>query len=487
MKKMFFAALAATMMFASCNKEENGVNSGNGQEGAPATVGISFTLPASVDSRDSQGVTDGTSINATSTESDIKTVHVFVFNADGSVPTAGSVTSFLKADFDEPTTGNFELKEAKHIQTTSGSKRIYIAANLASAPAFSDEATFRAAIQNTGWNGSKWDAPATGFVMSSKAIAKTLIAQEENTTTNPANVVSASLERTIAKVVVTSNVTNNRFVQDFTSITNPDGSSVALKLNYIVYSWAPGYVANNFYVTQNINTSTSVLSTPNGNRTGHVAQGSEFVYNVAGVTSSPSWGSYNSAYVGENRPDGMLYGQATYVMVRTEAKPSHKAVVNGAGEVEWILASGADFTSGFIFLKHENGDVFFCDNATDASAVAGKLEGGNVRSKQWEYPNCMVYYMVTLNLDKIPVNTHKAVVYRNQFINVNITGIAGDKFGGIPGTATSGGDDPVDPDDPGQTPDPEDPEEPITEENSYLLVKIESSPWVFSGTDVILE
>ena len=496
MKKMFFAALAATMMFASCNKDDIKIDIEGDGEGTK--MGLSFTLPIASEARNSEyGAGDGVDIDAIGLESDIQSIQVFVFNANGTLPANGAVSSFSITDFDHDGSGTYSLKEANRIQTTAGSKYIYVAANIPTLPAVSSVYDLQTAIESAGWNSvtNEWGIPSTGFVMCSPQVSQTLVPQEENTidtTADPENIVKTTLERTVAKLVVTSKTLVGKIQQDFPSYTQIDGTPVGLKMDYEIQDWGAGAVAKSYFIAQNhlSNPTPGVISTPNSNRTsiiGGPSSGARINKTVTPIMSAPIWKDMASfSYIGENRPDGMLYGEATTVMIRTQAEPTHVAILNASNDIEWVTATGVNaLTNGtFYLVRNEVAGAFFCKSTADVSAITSKLPGTITRTKSWEYDEGYAYFMVTVNISAVPDATYKAVVYRNQFINIHITGIIDDYFGAIPGIPGS----PEDPEDPeGEVPDPFDPEEPIIEDNAYLLVEVSAAPWVFYGEDVILK
>ena len=465
---MFFAALAATVMFASCNKEDNNVI--NEQDGKATTMGLSFTLPtAGAETRATLPV-DGSDVTASVAENKLNTISVYAFKSNGDL---NGTTQFsdVNADFTE-VSGVYTLKDSKRIQTTTATRTIYIVAN-AAMETVTNEADFKTKFASSN-NGTT--TPATGLVMSSGAVPTVLTPQEVNVTPTPTeNDIEATLFRINAKVVVTTE-TSSPFVQTFASVTD-----AGFSVSYAIINWAPGFAAiNSYYVENRLNGKLVTIAT---GRTGHATVASSFQTANVFTTASADWSGagVNFHYVGENAPENNLIGEATNIMVRTKASPNRQAKVNAAGDgVEWV-AAGSDLSAGFIVLRNKmDGKIYFCKDVATANAVGLLLPGAVCETA--EYVGGYVYFLVTLNQDKAP----KAVVARNQFVNVNITGIA-DGALGWPGDGVDGLT-PPDPEDPtNEFPEPFNPEEPVEEYNTYMLVNVTVKPWAYSGANVELK
>ena len=471
MKKMFFAALAATVLFASCNKEEASVK-GDSWEGGKTTMGLTISLPTANGSR----AADGDPINATAAESTIKSISVFIFKGDGTLATNGykEFTS-LTTQFTNDGSGNYTLNDSEKIETTSGVKRIYIAANLPSGTGSSVTTVAEFKALETSWDaaGETWaDTSNKGYVMCSQEKNETLVGQEDLTAA-AANTVSAALERVVSKVVVTVN--NN--TQKFTQTVNATPSDISVE--YTILDWTPCLVAKSAYLAQN--KAGTKLVTPNNNRTDWPTDLSGFMA-VNTLAESGSWSSpaINSSYIGENAPEAMLYGEATNVMIRTRIAPAQRAYVNGSSALVWTSATVSDYVDGVYVVRSDDGSLYFCNSVSDVTAVSSKLTGPTYV----HYPGRYAYFIVTLNAEKALPYT--AMVYRNQFIHVEVTGIKEGKFGGaLPGDGD--GTTPPDPEDPDpEIPDPWNPEDPIIEEDACLIVKTSVAPWVYAANPIEL-
>jgi len=476
MKKMFFAALAATMMFASCNKEDiNGSNESQ-EVGEATTMGLVFSLPT-VDGARALGI-DGTEVNATTSESTVSSITVFAFKADGTVAEGNNTRLDPNADF-SLAGGFYTLNETSRIETTTATRMIYVVANY-SAVADADvdtDAKLRALLATWNAAGQTWVIPATGMVMSTPRTPVSLVPQLVNEMpTASDNVITAKLERVSSKVVVTSTGSTLTFSQTLSQVDAVSPFSIS----YTLQSWATGLAnteAN--LIKQTVN---GKLVTPNANRTGHPGAASDFVaVNLGSVASNWTLSAVNAKYVGENISANNKAGEVTYVMVRAKASPNQQAVINSSNNVEWVPAN-SDLNLGFWVVWNNTvgyEGMYFCKDEATADAVKAKLVGTNFT--KLEYKGGLIYFMVSLNSDK----SDKSVIHRNQFIHVDITGIADDVFIGMPGKGTDG-TTPPDPDDP-ENPDPWNPEEPEDETTAYLRVSVNVSPWLYSGSSVELK
>lgn len=449
MKKLFLMAAAAATLFASCAKEENP----NAESGDAARMGLSFTLPTT-------STRAQTSVNGVGSENTITKITVFVFNATGDAVT-GNGTERALADF-TASSNTYTLQAGKEIQTTAGARKIYIAANLPAGFTATSEAALlaRKVAMSDAVNGT------TDLVMFSGKIDKTVAAtQIAGSTASPteiaanaaANKVTASMERLVAKVVVTRAA--NTFTQTFAHIGG------GFQIVYTVDNWGIGTGVSSVYAVKGAAT-TGEYNAFNANAFTNTMAA------LANAQTTAAAGTYT--YVGENSP--YSYGEMTYAMVRTKAAPNKVAKDDGAGAITWVTSSA--LTDLHVVLSVDD-EAYFCESSADAAAVKAILGSG---AETYTYPGSYVWFTVFLNHT---ASTKAGVLARNEFVHVNVTGVTNDVFGGTPGAAPNG-NTPSDPSDPNQ-PDPFDPNEPITEEIAYLTVEVAVSPWLYEQIDLDLE
>jgi len=490
MKKMFFAALAATMMFASCNKEDISGNGGVGAEGPDTKMGLTITLPSTVNARDVNP--EPSTVNATSEESTISTIYVFIYKNDGT-EAKGNGTELSISDFTNMGGGVHELLDAKRVEATAGDRRIYVVANipagLTSIPA--TEGALKVLIEDWNTVAESWSMGSGGkFVMSSIRADKNLIAEEYDVpASSSVNVLNVDLNRIMSKVTVTASAPGSKLLQKFDAIPG-------LELEYFVEAFTTGQVAKTAYLIQNINPITNLLVTPDNNRTGHVpsdAVGKASFVNVTpsdgGIPTLPTMNTFK--YIGENYPESGTYNDATYVMIRTHVAPNRVASADASGTITWAAAS---FTAGddlWMVRSLTLGSTWFCKSETDADVLGSALslaKNGNHGSGEveiYKYNGAKVYFTALINHDR-PAGK-EGVVYRNQYIQIDVTAIRDNVFKGMPGNPTdTTGDTPPDPEDP-KNPDPWEPTDPIVEPPAGLHLNVTVAPWNYIANEIILQ
>lgn len=130
MKKLFVSALAVALVFSSCTKDSgNGNGTGNGTDGdgVGTKLGLTLTFPRSEGTR----ATD--TENATPDEMNVNSIHLFIFNSDGTAANAVNPIEMTLSDFtvvNNATNDTYTLKHSKRVTTTTGTKRIYVGINL---------------------------------------------------------------------------------------------------------------------------------------------------------------------------------------------------------------------------------------------------------------------------------------------------------------------------------------------------------------------
>ncbi len=458
MKKIFVMAVAAAMIFASCAKNENG---GRVEpDGAESRMGISFTLPTGAATR-------ATDIPGVGKEDDVNDITVFIFDGSGNA-VLGNGTSFEVTVGEE---GNFTvedntytLKAENEIETTAGSRNVYLAANLPEGFTAATEPVLKAKKLQMATEAET----AESIVMFSDVISKTITAieldedatptQGQKTENAEANRVSAPLKRVVAKVVVSSATT---LTQAFTG----EGDGANFNVVYSVLGWGIHNSLSTTYAVEGAKTTGDYL----GFVAGPLAK---TLTTTAATTTTAS----EFAYVAENKPT--VNGDLTYALIQTKAAPAKVAKVE-SGEIVW--AAPADELEDMWVVKSVDNKFFFCESADIAEDVAEILaEDGEVKTAF--YPGCYVYFTVYLN----HTGSEKAgVIARNEFIHINLTGVKpGNFFGGTPGGEPDG-DEPGDPDD--DIFDPFDPDEPITKEAAFLTIDVTVADWVYDTVDTILE
>lgn len=160
MKKQFFAAamiLALGAGFTACSNDDLGKNEGKevAQSGT-AFMSVSFTLPAPATTR-----ADRYQYGSWNGQDKIKSVKVYVFKADN---TLEKVVSLSNLRLDQQTTGTVKVSSNEAFKVSSGAKKVYVVVNptdavdLPDAVGTTELTAFTTAYENV----NKPTAPATG-------------------------------------------------------------------------------------------------------------------------------------------------------------------------------------------------------------------------------------------------------------------------------------------------------------------------------------
>ena len=483
MKKILVFASLLSLMFTSCNK----INEDNTTD--KAKVQFALHLPTVATKADQL---------ATTNESTINTVSVWVFGPTGVAATTGNFEQYVFADF-TPSGTAYELPDGKAFSTEAGNgKIIYIGVNVPTAfdVAYTSEGALKAAIatltQGTPanrlltWTGT---GSATNVAMFSNRQVVNLAAYDPAANSGAGNIqeVSADIHRIVSKVVTTKQAAT--FTNDWATLASDATLPV---LTYTIMDNAVYQDAHASFLAQqtpsliDINDAPATWSNVLNPHFAAVASTDHKFKAVttlaAGSTEAQRQG-IDGFYVGENKPTVAKYGNATYTLVRTGVSVNRTAKVNSAGTaIEWVAsvygydAIPANRTD--VHVMYKDGNCYIVDDA-NLSQVATFLGNGTPIDAQ-TYTDGYVYFMVYLN----PSASYN--VDRNQYVHVDITGIEQSLTFGTnvyPG-------DPTDPEvptepDPGQ-PNPYDPPL-VIDGQSQLKVKITIAPWDYVATPTVLK
>ena len=159
MKKQFFAAamiLALGAGFTACSNDDLGKNEGKevAQNGT-AFMSVSFTLPAPATTR-----ADRYQYGSWNGQDKIKSVKVYVFKADN---TLEKVVSLSNLRLDQQTTGTVKVSSNEAFKVSSGAKKVYVVVNPADAVTLPDAVGTTLTDFETAYKAvNKPTAPATG-------------------------------------------------------------------------------------------------------------------------------------------------------------------------------------------------------------------------------------------------------------------------------------------------------------------------------------
>jgi hypothetical protein len=501
MKKLFMAAAVMAMAFTSCNDDvnNNGEN-GNGSGDEKASMSLSFKMPASNFTR-APIPADGGNLTATLEESTVKTVTVFVFEPNGNLASLGGFTHFANLDlFDTSVTGVYTLLPAEQIETTTGTKRIYVGVNLPTVlTGFSDnEAALLEATADIAGAAGTGMAADNNFTMFSDVQVVDLKANTDAVETTPENIVKVSVRRVVAKVVASTGASE--------VATDPAGQftkewfkdeATSLELVYSVKNFRvfqhteQSYIAPNYWSNGLAKTLPGLADTPL-NTTGDVFsdfatdQATTAVTIGAHPTTAETLVALDGFYIGENYPmlngvPAAQNGNATYIMVATTVTANLYAtwVDDDAasadptiGHVEWVAAGGTYgggvVDSDIYVIKAADGKHYVTNDEDQANAILAGTNGATTGVIQL-YKDGYVHFQVFLNKN----DSNDYSVLRNDFIHVKINDIMVNDY--------------VFPGYPGLEVEPEIPEEPVDGENAYLQVEVTALPWTYQQNDTVLQ
>lgn len=276
MKKQFFAAamiLALGAGFTACSNDDLGKNEGKevAQSGT-AFMSVSFTLPAPATTR-----ADRYQYGSWNGKDKINSVKVFVFNAENKLE---KVVSLSNLRLDQQTSGTVKVSSNEAFKVKAGAKKVYVVVNPTDAvtlPETADTplADFTAAYDKV----NKPTAPATGddpyyptaattttatradkfasvsgqedVILMTGDKAEVTVANgvtEQQAVSGVANQAHLSVERAVARVVVTTNKTVTAFEikGDNPETANKETDFVLATLSDITYTVAQGERAFNF-------------------------------------------------------------------------------------------------------------------------------------------------------------------------------------------------------------------------------------------------
>ena len=460
MKRFLMFALVASTFLVACSKDDNQPIDGGNEKKIDTSMGLNVTFPALNETRAARAAdTD----NATAGELIVNTVTVFIFNPNGSVAPGNGTERSISTDFEDQTNNMWSLKESSRIKTTSGPKKIYVAANLPSG--FAATVTQENVLTQTATNfGGTLVAQLTssgiGMMSPVKEINLVAMTDADNLSeqTPDANKFTTSIERMVAKVAVS-----------YASATTTYPVS---GINYYVDQFGVGQDGSAMYPAKWINAA-GKLVTPFASRTGAPGTGRIKAINAYNAAGKPK-DLTNYFYAGENATQQGLRGEAAYASIRAKMTPPKYWKVVADALVEDMDAPAPD-----AYVVFHNNQYYFTKSEAIAIAVSGVLNESNVNlppAGYKLYSGHYCHYFVFLNRKNEATDQGHLELHRNDFINVKVNGINGI---GEPGDPDTGGETPG--------PGPVDPEIPVVSIPTMIEVTVDVTPWNYTDPTVILE
>ena len=406
MKTKFFAiaALAATTLFASCNRDKDDINILE-ESGKATSMKVSISFPNVPQTRATGD------LNATEDEAKVNTVDVFIYyTATGGFQSH----THLKADAftSAGTAGNADLYTANtKIDTTTGAKSVFAGINLPSSVVEALQYQPLSALATVAHTMMPADLTASsGFAMFSTEAVNRVFEEDENAL---ANKITLKCQRMVAKVTV-----------ETTAGMEQGG--------------VPGTLGVLEFAVNNFNTKLFMLQgVPEYHKDPNWAIGSfaasDFITNPVGTDYAPVLRrvqgdnpsmktDYKARYAAENSSEGKLKKEITRVTVRSTFIPEKVTVYtnrldntagyeldapHGGTTPQTFYAITPSVTEGtFYFFSKAIADNFAADHSAEILT----------------YVNGLCYWDIFLN--KNPINeVNKWDVLRNDLYKCRITRI----------------------------------------------------------------
>lgn len=459
-------AAGLVMGATGCAKDGGDGPNGAGNEG-PARMGISFRLPSEAFTRVDQPADDVAKF-----ESKINTIQAWVFqggvavdDVEGADTNGGGYFTFDITDFN-PAGAVYTLKDAEAVVTASGDVTIFVAANTPAAlnKAYDTPAELLAALATVG------EMSGTGaFTMCSAAKNADLTADDG--TPGSVNKVSVDLGRVVSKVQATTKPAGVAFENQWTG---------GPKLTYTVKGYNVHHDATSSYLVGQAST----LSTP----IDETIKPSTLTVHPDAAVGSTLGNLTGGVYIGENWTDGTnLKGTTTFAMIGTTVALDKVAEWNAVdNKVDWVAAPAMPAAEDdVVILTASKGGVDYTfplidtNNLTvESDALSAALTTAGYTVTRLTFWDGWVHFQKWLN--KAGSNDYN--VGRNQFIHLNITGIAqvDGKFPGFPGKDDTNPETPSDP-----VPDTEE-DDPVDPLPAELLIEVTVKAWEYVANDVVL-
>ena len=401
MKTIFFviAALAATVLFSSCNKDKATSDEG----GEATTMEISIKFPGVPQTRATFDP------NALDSEAELKKVDIFIYYPSGTLQRHQSLTaSAFSANPSNGTDADVYTSTTK-IQTTTGSKKVVAGINLPQSvvddlnkkPMIGTLTTVAQTMSRAQMTG------ANGFVMfSTEPVSGTFVVETESNAAT-ANRVVLRCERLVAKVTVETDVD-------------------------LVITGVPGTLSNLQFAVNNFNNKLFMLQgiAPERRDPNWVRDPNNLYY--AGdfedtpatdyvdvlnrrTIANPTKNDYRPRYASENTTESKIKGEATRATVRGEFIPANLWTYTGGVLTQTTNIAVTPVTFYHVRIDME-GDYYFGIQSQAADFAVSK---GKTAADVNTYTGGRCYWDIYLNKNPRDI-INQWDVLRNDFYQCNI-------------------------------------------------------------------
>ncbi len=388
MRKIFIIAAAAALSVGVSSCQKNGGDDAGNGNGEQTSAKINFVLGATGGSSRAE---NNAPIGATSNETSVSNVHVFVFKPGGTAKadfgayTAIPSGSELFTDwFDKTTVGNvttYAMKSGKSVETSTGSVRIWVGVNLPAAVTaqipsggFANEDAMLAVVGT-----AVTMSTDNSFTMFSAVAAEPSLEKVLPGEPVPAgNIIPISVDRVVAKVVASARKdvfpANTGYVVNWTpglDAGTVDATATAaggVKLTYFVSHWRMFQNATDSWVAPHYSLplgagqyadtykGTSTDSSINSYNESTLNNEKAFIVPASSVSPTDDelkgnpttgLGAAQREYVGENASNGDRVS-TSYVFISMKVQANAKAVWNNdINDILWVATPtwGADMVT----------------------------------------------------------------------------------------------------------------------------------------------
>lgn len=407
---MAFAAL--TLGLTSCSNDDDVTGGGDVDNGTPTQMTISINFPKST----APQVRATADPNASDAEAAVKTVDVFIYNASGVFMSHEALTaSDFTASTASGTADKYTYSKATKISTTTGQKNIFVGINLPSGVATSlvNQSMGKLATAAQTLTRAQLTTIANGLPMfSSTPATSTFVADD----TDPANNVTVTVERLVAKVTVEADAS---MVVAGVPGTLGDLKFAINNFNermFLVQGAGPDFKDPNW--------DSQGLTTFNASEFSDAAT-TEYVSILDRRTfvGTPGVADYAACYASENTSKEKLKGEITRATVRATFIPADMVKSDGAGGYTETTTAAEGITVPATFYAYTEsvgaGTKYFYTKAVADSYAVSK---GGTAADVLEYVDGYCYWDMFLNKTTTGTGV-KWDVLRNEYFKCNITRI----------------------------------------------------------------